>query len=82
MIELDTPSAREEIVHRRPTISWITIAEPEEALDAQDCSFNFQMNRERLGISSDLSREMRSVHGLVVSCEEKISARSDPKLWI
>jgi hypothetical protein len=40
------------------------------------------MNREGLGISSDLSREMRARHGLVVSCEEKFSARVDPKLWI
>jgi hypothetical protein len=37
------------------------------------------MNRERLGISSDLSREMRAMHGLVVSCEEKISAHVNPK---
>ena len=40
------------------------------------------MNREKLGISSDLSREMRGVHRLVVSCEEKFSVRFDPKLWI
>jgi hypothetical protein len=40
------------------------------------------MNREKLGISSDLSREMRAAHGLVVGCKEKFSVREDPKLWI
>lgn len=40
------------------------------------------MNREGLGISSDLSREMRAVRGLVVSCEEKFFAHGNPKLWI
>jgi hypothetical protein len=40
------------------------------------------MNREKLGISSDLSREMRAGCGLVVAGKEKFFAQSDPELWI